>query len=658
MTNTIREQMPLLNDAQWEALQDESKSILVVAGAGTGKTRVLTARIAYLLLTEQAYPEQILAVTFSNKAAREMSDRIGNLLPFALQPTAIGTFHSLSVRFLREFGHEIGIESNFVIYDTDDQRQLMKTVLKDLNLDVTRFVPKSLLWDIEGFKNDLLDPVEHAETEVLAKIYGAYQNALRANNALDFTDLLYFTTKLFKNSKETLSILRERFQHILVDEYQDTNAVQKEMTDLLKGENNTLFVVGDEDQSIYGWRGAQVENILKFDKTYDAATIHKLEENYRCTKSILEVANSVIANNIGRRGKTLWTSNEQGDLVRYRSFGAERDEADFIVRQGALLCEKHGLPYNETAVFYRTNAQSRVIEEAAIRHRIPYQIIGGLRFYERKEIKDTLAYLRFLHNPKDTLSFKRLIKAVPRGIGGKTVEKIIELSCRSDMGSIEKALAAQTEYKGATQKKVGVLANLVGKLRDIIGDALPLAKRVELILLESGYLEFLKNQATQEAENRIDNLYELLTSIEEFVRFNTDADLDEFLQHVSLLSDVDGMKDKKQGMILMTLHASKGLEFQNVFISGFEENLFPHSRSVTSPDEIEEERRLCYVGMTRAKNRLHLTSAVARKIYGSVQYNTPSRFLSEIPENLLDIKNQPGYANHHSNWKDNQENGW
>ncbi len=631
-----------LNQEQLAALQDPASAILVVAGAGTGKTRVLTCRIAHLIAQQQVPPEAILAVTFSNKAAREMAERVAALLPFGLQPYSIGTFHAICGRLLREFGEEIGIDPRFTIFAADDQKQLMKRLLKEMQLDTSRYSATVLLWEMEQCKNNAQNAEEFASDPIHKSLFRAYREALIQNNAQDFGDLLYNSVRLLKECASVRHELQQRYQQILVDEYQDINQVQKEFITLLKGEDNSIFVVGDEDQSIYGWRGADINYILQFDRDFKNTSIHKLEENYRSSQIILDVANAVIAHNTGRRGKNLWTRNSHGKPVNYLHFPTEKAEAEFVILQAMQACRNAGVDSGETAaIFYRTNAQSRVFEEAAMRHGIPYQIVGGLRFYERMEIKDTLAFLRFVYNPADSVSFTRIVKALPCGIGNKTLEKVFKQAA-SENGDILAALRSISTLSRNASKKVQQLAELLARLYAIMAGDLPLANRVEQLLLESGYLENLRQQGTEEAQNRIDNIYELLNSVEDFAKANPQAGLADFLQHVSLLTDVDEMRGDRQEIILMTLHASKGLEFDTVCLTGMEEGIFPHSRSMDTLDEIEEERRLCYVGMTRAKRELFLSSCASRKIYHNVQYNPVSRFLQEVPEELLQIA-YPGF---------------
>lgn len=627
---------PHLNSVQKEALADANQAILVVAGAGTGKTRVLTCRIGYLLLQGGVYPEEILAVTFSNKAAREMAHRVSELLPFGMQPYAIGTFHSICVRLLREFGTTIGIQRDFVIYDDDDQKSVWKELFKEFNLDEARYPIPMLAAEMERAKNQAKDPEKLAQDQQHAKLFKGYRERLRNNNALDFNDLLYYAVVMLRQSPETLKALQGRWRHLLVDEYQDINYVQKELIHLLKGEHNTLFVVGDEDQSIYGWRGADVSHILDFDKDFPNASVHKLEENYRSTKKILDVANAVIANNRGRRGKKLWTSRTGGPGVTYTQFRTEREEAEFAVRHAVKL-RREATSNKEAAIFYRTNAQSRVVEEAAMRLGVPYQVVGGVRFYERMEIKDTLAYIRFLYNPNDSVSFRRIIKTPSRGIGEKTVDKILSgaTTHATQPHNIVASIEQLASESGAVGKKLQPVAQMLRKLNEMLKQELPLSAKIEQIMLESGYLGSLRAQATEEAQNRIDNVYELLTAVDDFSKRMPEAGLGEFLQHVSLMTDVDSMADKAPGLTLMTLHASKGLEFDYVFLTGLEEGLFPHKRTLDDPDGMEEERRLCYVGMTRAQEYLHLSSAASRKVYNDILYHPPSRFLGEIPEELV-----------------------
>ena len=639
---------PKLNNEQQEVLRDNTNAILVLAGAGTGKTRVLTSRIAYLIQKRHIPAKNILAVTFSNKAAREMQERVRHLLAFEDLPQSIGTFHSICAKLLRDFGEEVGFHSNFAIYDDSDQKQVLKRILKEMKLAEAHYPIAALRWEMDKAKNAALEPEEATFDETRGKIFAAYKKALKDNNALDFSDLIFYALKLLKKSSTTREYLQEKWQHILVDEYQDTNKVQRDLIYLLKGENSTLFAVGDEDQSIYGWRGADISNILNFTKDFKKASVHRLEQNYRSTQNILDVANAVINYNTERLGKKLWTQRQSGSQVTYMPCQTEKEEAEEILRRAYQATLNNNMRLSDMAILYRTNAQSRVLEETAMRLGIPYQVIGGLRFYERKEIKDTLAYLRFLNNTKDSVSFRRIVANPPKGIGEKSVEKVLSLAPTCDGDVLQAAYHSGKLLSKAIANKVGKFVAQLQIFQKIFQEEIPLASQVEKIMTDSGYLGHLRNQGTEEAQNRIDNIYEFLTSIEDFSRSRKDLTLDEFLQHISLLTDLDQMADKQDCLTLMTLHASKGLEFPGIFLAGLEEGVFPHQRSIETPDELEEERRLCYVGMTRAQKFLYLTSAASRRIYNNTQYNMPSRFIKEIPTDLLKITGKgylaSGYA--------------
>lgn len=625
-----------LNPQQQVAMLDDSRAVLVIAGAGTGKTRVLTARIAHLVESRQIPSRSILAVTFSNKAAREMRERVSSLLGDFDFPPLIGTFHSTCARLLREFAESSDLDKNFVIYDAQDQKQSIKRLLKSMNIDEKQYPIPSLTWEMEHYKNQGLDPVEEASDPLRARIFGEYRKILSASNAVDFSDLLYKTFHLLNNNNDVLRTLQERWRFILVDEFQDTNKIQRDLVYLIVGSCNEIFVVGDEDQSIYGWRGADIGNILRFDCDFEQAAIHKLEQNYRSTQNILNVANAVIEHNQGRRGKNLWTDRGTGSEVMYHACNSERDEAEKVLQLAETSRYSDQKRYRDMVILYRTNSQSRSFEEAAIRAGIPYQIVGGLKFYERKEIKDVLAFMRFLSNPLDAVSFRRIIGTLPCGVGEKSIDKLVQ-AAQSARRSVLQAMESCDQLFGrAMANKIRKVGGTLVRCKGLLdhGD-FPVPQLVEKIMIDSGYLGLLRAEKTEEAQNRIDNIYEFLASLEEMTKQNSELQLDEILQQISLLTDIDSMDADTDTLTFMTLHASKGLEYEVVFLTGLEEGVFPHKRSMESPDELEEERRLCYVGMTRAQDILHLTGCLSRRVFNNIEYNMPSRFLKEIPADML-----------------------
>jgi DNA helicase II / ATP-dependent DNA helicase PcrA len=628
-----------LNPPQQEAVQHDDGPLLILAGAGSGKTRVITHRIAYLIRACGILPEQILAVTFTNKAAEEMRERVHQLLGTSGLPIWLSTFHAACARLLRREAEALRLSPQFVIYDTADQLSLLKQCAQELKIDQELYAPQAIMRRISALKNDLIDADtfmrdagDFGLDEVVARVYPLYQRALRDNAAVDFDDLLMFTVQLFRRHPDILERYQHRWRYIMVDEYQDTNMAQYHMLHLLAAQHRNLCVVGDDDQSVYRFRGANVRNILNFERDYPDAKVIKLEQNYRSTATILDAATAVVAKNPGRKEKTLWTDNARGIPIGYFCAQDEVHEAETICQNIAGLHRTDKLPYRHFAVFYRTNAQSRVLEDGLRRAGIPYQVVGGLRFYDRQEIKDTLAYLRLLVNPRDTLSLRRIINVPRRGIGQTTWSKIEALAAErgvSGLEALELALTTDLVHKG-TLGKLQAFRELLHGLRN---DAphMGVADITREVLTRTGYDAQLKMERTPEAQTRLENLGELVNAADEFDRHMPGASLQEFLEHTALISDQDSLADDSGTVVLMTLHASKGLEFPVVFIAGMENGLFPHSRSFDEPAQMEEERRLCYVGITRAETRLFLTSAARRRIYGVEQSHTPSLFLVDIP---------------------------
>jgi DNA helicase-2/ATP-dependent DNA helicase PcrA len=625
-----------LNPMQRQAVQHGDGALLLLAGAGSGKTRTLTHRVAWLIREHGVAPWQILAVTFTNKAAGEMRERIEQLLGGGELPW-VSTFHSLCVRILRREISVLGYTSDFTIYDDQDQERLLRDVLKELGVSEKTFKPRAAAAAIDGFKNRGLLPEEcdrdDFRGEQLVRIYDLYQKRLRLANALDFGDLIMLTVHLLRNEENVLRRWQERFRYVLVDEFQDTNAVQYELTRLLADGSRNLCVVGDDDQSIYRWRGAEVGNILGFERDYPDTTVIRLEQNYRSTRTILDAAGEVVARNIGRTGKTLWTDNPQGEKITLEALPDDLEEARFIAREIARL-HRAGRPLGEMAVFYRTNAQSRPLEEALVQERLPYVMIGGIKFFARMEVKDILAYLRVLVNPADTVSAKRIVNVPARGIGATTVGRIAELE--DEAGGFLPAcrLSLNRGILGAAASKkvtafVALMDDFAGKLATT-----PYPELTAELIEATGYGPKLREEKTEEARERMHNLEQLLAGMEE--HRGSESTLQDFLEQVALVTDLDSYDGRLDRVTLMTLHAAKGLEFPVVFMTGMEEGLFPHSRAGRGGEELEEERRLCYVGMTRAMEKLYLTHARRRRVYGDFQFNPPSPFLAEIPLSLLD----------------------
>jgi DNA helicase-2/ATP-dependent DNA helicase PcrA len=638
-----------LNAAQKEAVLHGEGPLLILAGAGSGKTRVIVHRIAYLIEKLGVPPWQILAVTFTNKAAGEMKERVEKLLGGGELPL-ISTFHSACVRILRREIHHLGYQSNFAIYDDKDSERLIREILAEMNLDEKKFPARLFAAAIDDNKNAGRGP-EDIPTgdyfqEKIAQVYSVYQERLRKSNALDFNDLVLLTVRLFETAPEVLERYRERFRWILVDEYQDTNVIQYRLVKLLAGSRMNLCAVGDDDQSIYRWRGADIRNILDFEKDFPQVKVVKLEQNYRSTRNILAAAGKVVEKNRGRKGKTLWTENPGGERIVYRRLENEWEEASYVCRE---IGKASGIGVNlrDMAVFYRTNAQSRVLEDMLLREGIPYHMVGGMRFYARMEVKDILAYLKALDNPADEISLKRIINTPPRGIGHATIDKVSALAAERDITFYE-ALRLSVEsglLASAAGKKVAAFITLMEGFRGMI-ETTPPAELASRIIEDSGYADRLREERSEEARDRLSNLQELLAGLEEFQQKSEDGSLSAFLEQVALFSDHEAEDGTKNSVTLMTLHSAKGLEFPLVFIIGMEEKLFPHVRSLEDREQMEEERRLCYVGMTRAKERLFLTNARRRRTFGQDQFNTPSRFIGDIPKDLLDVEDeyQPAFG--------------
>ena len=642
-----------LNPQQREAVLHGQGPLLILAGAGSGKTRVIAHRIAYLVSICGVKPWHILAVTFTNKAAEEMRSRVGSLLhgaplppssAYSSRPVApfIGTFHSTCVRILRQHGGHLGYKSHFAIFDESDQLALVKECLKEMDISEKSMNPHAVLSRISQAKNELYGPEEYAVlardhwAEKTARIYTRYQGRLTAANALDFDDLLMAVVRLFQGHPQILESYQDLWQHLLVDEYQDTNHAQYRIIGLLAGKRQNLCVVGDDDQSIYRWRGADIRNILDFEEGYTRCRVIRLEQNYRSTQRILEVASSVISRNLGRKGKALWTENKEGEAPVYYVAGDEHEEGAFIARTAMALAWEQGYGYRDFAVLYRTNAQSRVIEEEMRRQGLPYTIIGGVRFYDRKEVKDLIAYLRFIRNPGDAVALKRIINCPGRGIGQGTLGKIEDLAQREkvSLGEACQMAGRSDDFSLRHRKVLQGFCQMIAELKTS-SHSLEVPELVAGVLEQTGYLKELAEEGTEEAQSRIENLRELVQASRDFAVASGDSTLEAFLDSVALISDTDALGREEGAVTLMTLHSAKGLEFPIVFMAGMEEGVFPHSKSLLEEAEVEEERRLCYVGMTRAKERLYLISAGCRRLYGMEGYNLPSRFLEEIPEGLL-----------------------
>lgn len=640
-----------LNDKQREAVYHTEGPLLILAGAGSGKTRVLTHRIAYLIGEKGVNPWNILAITFTNKAAGEMRERVDSLVGFGAESIWVSTFHSACVRILRRYIDRLGYDNNFTIYDTDDQKTVMKDVCRLAGIDTKVYKERSLLGAISSAKNELVTPQEYELNatgdfgkQKIAAAYKEYEKQLRANNALDFDDLLLKTVQLFQTQPDVLEHYQERFRYIMVDEYQDTNTVQFKFVSLLAGKYKNLCVVGDDDQSIYKFRGANIKNILNFEQEFSEAQVIKLEQNYRSTSNILNAANAVIRNNTGRKDKTLWTENGEGEKVQLCQFYTGYDEAGFVA-SNIQKNVRDGAAYNEHAVLYRTNAQSRLFEERFVASNIPYKIVGGVNFYARREIKDLLAYLKTIDNGRDDLAVRRIINVPKRGIGLTTINRVQESALERGLGFYEALQGLDLIPNiGRSAAKLDSFVALIEYFKGVAKDA-AISDLMEEILEKTGYIENLEAEDKQDAQSRIENIDELLSKIAAYEDACADRDekpaLSGFLEEVALVADIDSLDEDQDYVILMTLHSAKGLEFPHVYLAGMEEGLFPSYMTITSddPEELEEERRLCYVGITRAERELTLSCARQRMLRGETRYNRMSRFLMEIPAELTETGN-------------------
>ncbi|SDQ15766.1 DNA helicase PcrA [Carnobacterium viridans] len=637
-----------MNPKQKDAVVCTKGPLLIMAGAGSGKTRVLTHRIAYLIEEKNVNPWNILAITFTNKAAKEMKERVARLLKEGGNDVWVSTFHSMCVRILRRDIDRIGYTRAFTISDPGEQQTLMKRILKERNIDPKKYNPRAILGEISNAKNELQTPEDYRKTaasffeKIVADCYDDYQRELRRNQSVDFDDLIMLTIRLFKESSETLEHYQNKFHYIHVDEYQDTNEAQYTLVNMLADRFKNLCVVGDADQSIYGWRGANMENILNFEKDYPDANTVLLEQNYRSTKLILQAANDVIGNNSKRKVKKLWTDNHDGEKITYYRGQSEGDESRYVISKIQEEMKENNYNYGDFAVLYRTNAQSRVIEDSLLKSNIPYKMVGGHKFYDRKEIKDVLAYLRLIANPDDNMSFERIVNVPKRGIGPGTIEKLRDTSNQYDWSLLETALNVSiTPITGKAANELEGFGFMMKDLRQM-QEYVPVTELVEEVLKRSGYQKALELERTLESETRLENIQEFLTVTQQFEKENTeDKTLLTFLTDLALVSDLDNLEEEPQSEVtLMTLHAAKGLEFPIVFLIGLEEGIFPLSRSMMEEDQLEEERRLAYVGITRAEKKLYITNAYSRVLYGRTQSNSASRFINEITDEVLELGNQ------------------
>ena len=643
-----------MNDRQKEAVQYTQGPLLIMAGAGSGKTRVLTHRMAYILAEEEVHPWNILAITFTNKAAREMKERVSQLVGPQAEDMWVSTFHSMCVRILRRDIELLGYQRSFTICDPSEQQTAMKRILKKLDIDSEKYDYRMILNRISQAKNDLEDVEEFNKKymgyveQIIGKCYREYQKELAKSMTLDFDDLIMLTVQLFQKHPETLQYYQQKFQYIHVDEYQDTNHAQYRLVTMLAKKFKNICVVGDADQSIYGWRGADMSNILEFEKDYQNAKVVLLEQNYRSTKTILQAANHVIENNVNRKVKRLWTENEEGQAITYYRAQSEQDEGRYVLSQIQSLL-RDGYHYDDFAILYRTNAQSRVMEENLLKSNIPFRLVGGQRFFERLEIKDLLAYLRLIVNSQDDLSFRRIVNSPKRGIGATSLAKLSDFAEVYQFSLLEASLQTTlSPLSGKAAKALEKFATTIEELRKM-QEFLSISEFVEQVIEKTGYLAALEQQHTMEADARIENIQEFISVAKQFEQDrleeeSEDSPLLQFLTDLSLVSDVDSDDGDGRMVTLMTLHAAKGLEFPVVFIIGLEEGIFPSSRSIMEHDDVEEERRLAYVGITRAEQKLFLTNAYSRLLYGRTQTNRPSRFVLEIGEELFDSKQQQSYG--------------
>jgi len=632
--------LSVLNPAQRDAVATTEGPLLVLAGAGSGKTRVLTYRIAHMVGDLGVDPASILAITFTNKAAAEMRERLGALCGHASRSMWVMTFHALCVRILRREADLLGHTASFTIYDEDDRKRMVGLVLSELDIDAKRFPASMFVGRISSAKNELISPEAYAATastppeKLTARVYPIYQQRLVQANAMDFDDLLSGTVRLFEQNPKALERWRSRFSHILVDEYQDTNHAQYTLVNMLAAPHRNLMVVGDDDQSIYSWRGADIRNILEFEKDYTDAVVVRLEQNYRSTKTILSAANAVVANNADRKPKSLWTENVDGEAITRYLAADERDEARFVVEEIERLMSLEHRSYADFAIFYRTNAQSRVIEDQFLRTGVPYQLVGGTRFFERSEIRDVMAYLRAVANPMDPVSLKRVINQPRRGIGDATIAVLEDMARREGLTLQEAVYQAENEawLASGPRSKVSKFAQMITDMRELTGT---LRERVEGVVALSGLEAALLAEGSEESRARVENIHELFGVVQEFDQAHEDPTLGDLLEWISLRSELDSLADGDRAVTLMTLHTAKGLEYPVVFIMGMEDGIFPHVNSMFEPSGMQEERRLAYVGITRARERLFLTHAYQRMLYGATQHNPVSTFIREIPEEHL-----------------------
>ena len=635
----------MLNEMQQKAVLRTEGPVLILAGAGSGKTRVITNRIAYLIEECGVNPWNIMAITFTNKAAGEMRERVDDMVGFGSESIWVSTFHSTCVKILRRYIDRIGYDNSFTIYDTDDQKSVMKDICKRLQIDTKNLKEKTILGYISSAKNEMVSPESYAKINQgdyhmsrVAQAYADYQDTLKKNNALDFDDLLVLAVQLFRECPDVLDYYQERFKYIMVDEYQDTNTVQFELISLLADKYKNLCVVGDDDQSIYKFRGANIRNILDFERVFPDTAVIKLEQNYRSTGNILDAANEVIKNNKGRKSKKLWTDKEEGELISLKTFDNGFMEAEFIARDIRDAVESGELSYNDCACLYRTNAQSRAIEEKLIQNNIPYKLIGGVNFYQRKEVKDMLAYLKTIDNGRDDVAVKRIINIPKRGIGATTLGRVDEYALSNNISFFDALMDCERiPGLGKAVSKINEFVNFIRVQRSKLGYN-SLKDILESIMKDTGYIEELKTENTEEALSRIENVEELLTKVVTYEESTDEPTLAGFLEEVALIADIDSLENSSDYVVLMTIHSAKGLEFPRVYLSGMEDGVFPSYMCLNSddPTDIEEERRLCYVAITRAMKKLFISCARARMVRGETQYNKMSRFVSEIPGYLLD----------------------
>ena len=635
-----------LNPQQKEAVWQTEGPVLILAGAGSGKTRVLTHRIAYLIEEKGINPWNIMAITFTNKAAGEMRERVDKIVGFGSESIWVSTFHSSCVRILRRYIDRLGYDHNFTIYDTDDQKSLMKDICKKLQIDTKIHKERAILAAISSAKDELITPEEYElnamgdfSKKKIAQAYKEYQKELKKNNALDFDDLIVKTVELFRSCPDVLDSYQERFRYIMVDEYQDTNTAQFKFVSLLAEKYKNLCVVGDDDQSIYKFRGANIGNILGFEKVFPQAKVIKLEQNYRSTQNILDAANEVIHNNMGRKNKSLWTDNEEGEPIHYRQFMNAYEEAEYISGDISRRVREDGCQYKDCAILYRTNAQSRLFEEKFLMANIPYKLVGGVNFYARKEIKDLLSYLKTVDNGKDDLAVRRIINVPKRGIGPASLTKVQDYADQKGISFYDALRETENiPALGRAAAKITPFVTFIQSLRSKL-EYVSVSELLKNIIEETGYVAELQAEGTEEAEGRIENINELITKVVSYEEENEDPTLSGFLEEVALIADIDTVDGDDNQVLLMTLHSAKGLEFPYVYLAGMEDGIFPSYMTITAddPTEIEEERRLCYVGITRAMKELTLTCAQQRMIRGETQYNRPSRFIREIPRELVEL---------------------